>query len=319
MSVLEVASAVEPGTGRKDRTAPRITVGMPVYNGQRFVGQAIESVLTQTYGDFELLISDNASTDDTPRICRSYAEGDARIRYMSHERNLGAARNYNRLVHEARGQFFKWMPADDVLASPCLARCLEALDSERASVLSYPATVMIDDAGAHLDKDPQDRLDVRASAPHRRFREYVEWSFHNRGSNAVLGLIRTDILRRTALIGPYAGSDKVLLGELALYGSFARLSDPLFFRREHEGSSLQAHPEWGDRYRWFDPTIRGAHRMGNWRLLVEYVRAIARTPVGFQNSLRSFGHMMRYCSLYEPRLRQELRLVIYDAFPFLRR
>ena len=318
MLVSEMASTVEPAIGRRDQTAPRITVGLPVYNGQRFVAQAIESVLTQTYGDFELLISDNASTDETPRICQDFALRDRRIRFMSNDHNLGAARNYNRLVHEARGEMFKWMPADDVLAPSFLERCLAALDAEQASVLSYPTTVMIGEEGESLDKDPLDRLEVHAMEPHQRFREYVEWSFHNRGSNAVLGLMRTDVLRRTALIGPYAGSDKVLLGELALHGTFARLADPLFFRREHRDSSLQAHPQWADRYRWFDPSMTGAYRMGNWRLFAEYFRAIAHTPIGTRNALRSYGHMMRYFSLYWPRLLQELRMMIRYAVPFLR-
>ena len=97
----------------KDST-PMITVGMPVYNGDKYIEQAIESILSQTFGDFEFLISDNASTDRTREICLDYAVSDSRIHYLRNDVNLGAARNYNRLFEIGSAPYFRWMNADDV-------------------------------------------------------------------------------------------------------------------------------------------------------------------------------------------------------------
>src|SRR5690242_8068616 len=86
----------------------QVTIGMPVWNGERFISQAIESLLAQTYGDFELLISDNASTDATADICHAYASRDRRIRYLRQQRNLGANANYNAVFGQSSGRYFKW-------------------------------------------------------------------------------------------------------------------------------------------------------------------------------------------------------------------
>src|SRR5215212_10104103 len=107
---------------------PRVTVGIPVYNGAKYLGQAIESVLAQTFADFELIICDNASTDATAAIALDYAARDPRVRYARNRENLGVGRNFNRLIELGMGQYFKWLAADDVIAPEFLERCVEALD-----------------------------------------------------------------------------------------------------------------------------------------------------------------------------------------------
>src|SRR5580698_5675373 len=92
---------------KKDGEVPVVTIGMPVYNGARYLEEALRSILNQTYRDCELLISDNASTDATESICRRYAAEDGRVRYLRNERNLGAAANYNRVIHLASGRYFR--------------------------------------------------------------------------------------------------------------------------------------------------------------------------------------------------------------------
>src|SRR5882762_1549884 len=116
---------------------PRISIGLPVYNGENFITDALESILGQTYTDFELIISDNASTDRTEALCKSYAARDPRIRYWRNAENLGAARNFNRVFELSSGEYFKWTAHDDVLAPDYLEKCIEASDRDPSVVLVY--------------------------------------------------------------------------------------------------------------------------------------------------------------------------------------
>ena len=123
---------------------PRLTIGLPVYNSERYVAESIESLLGQSYTDFELVISDNASTDDTPNICERYAKQDPRIRYYRQPRNVGLAPNHNFCVEQARGELFKWAAGDDLYHRDLLLRCVEALDERPEAVLVHSYTAMID-------------------------------------------------------------------------------------------------------------------------------------------------------------------------------
>ena len=93
---------------------PRVSIGLPVYNGQEFLEETLHSILNQTFNDFELIICDNASTDRTAEICRSFAKRDRRIRYYRNEINLGAAKNFNGVFFLARGEYLKWSDNDDL-------------------------------------------------------------------------------------------------------------------------------------------------------------------------------------------------------------
>src|ERR671915_430558 len=95
---------------------PLVSIGLPVYNGANYLRKAVETILEQSYESLELIISDNASTDDTADICRDLSARDARIRVSRNAQNVGAARNYNIVFNAARGKYFKWAAHDDVLA-----------------------------------------------------------------------------------------------------------------------------------------------------------------------------------------------------------
>src|SRR5262252_3377793 len=116
---------------------PTVSVGLPVYNGERYLEESIDSILAQTYTDFELIISDNASTDRTECICRRYAAADARVRYYRNERNIGGYPNHSRVFSLARGRYFRFAAHDDVCDRQLLARCVEALELHPEAVLSY--------------------------------------------------------------------------------------------------------------------------------------------------------------------------------------
>ena len=283
-----------------------VTIGLPVLNGERFLCAALDSILGQTYTSLEVLISDNASTDRTSAICEEYALRDPRIRYWRNETNLGAAKNYNLLVDRARGEFFKWAPHDDVIAPTYVERCVAALAAHPEAVLCYPRTIVIDEEGTSQGEETEDVLTVTAARPHQRFREFLESSWINRKCNAVVGLIRLHPLLSTGKIGSYGSSDRILLSELALRGTFYRIEEPLFFRRMHAGGSVPSNPDFASRTRWFDPSKTGKGLPPHWRWLSEYARAIRRSGLGTLDKGFCDMQLLRFVWLARRQLRAEL-------------
>ena len=153
-------------------TMPRLTIGLPVYNGERYLAESIEALLGQSYTDFELIISDNASTDDTSLICGRYAKQDSRIRYYRQPRNVGLAPNHNFCARQARGELFKWAAADDLYHRDLLLRCVEVLDERPEVVLVHSYTAMIDEDGAVFQANAY-RLNTAAPRASDRFRSLL--------------------------------------------------------------------------------------------------------------------------------------------------
>jgi glycosyltransferase involved in cell wall biosynthesis len=255
------------------------------------VGEAIESILAQTLKDFELVISDNASTDNTEEICRRYAEQDKRTRYVRNEKNVGAARNYNRLVEMSRAEYFKWAAHDDMLAPEYLEKCIEVLDRKPSVIVCHTETIYIDENGAEYGVF-DDRLDLRSSRPHKRYRGYFFRPYQR--CNAIFGVIRRGELRKTPLIGPYLYSDRVLLGELALRGQVYRVPEPLFLRRDHPQQVWRANPTREALQLWFDPTRAGKVRFPHWRLFWEHLMAVMRVPMHWHERLLCLRHLGRW-------------------------
>ena len=141
----------------------KVSVILPVYNGENFVREAIESVLGQTWRDFEFLILDNASTDRTPQICRAYADRDTRIRYYRHPKNLGAAANHNAGFQLSAGEYVKYIAHDDVWEPTLLEKSVRILDENPGVILVYPKTVLIDEMGNTIEWfDPKAGLQLHA-------------------------------------------------------------------------------------------------------------------------------------------------------------
>ncbi len=249
-----------------------VSIGMPVYNGEAYVGGSIEHVLEQTFKDFELVICDNASTDGTEGICRRYAAKDDRIRYHRNVKNLGAAPNYNRTVNLARGRFFKFMAHDDEIEPSYLETCLQHFDSWGEDVVvCYPQTIHIDERGTEVGRY-QDNLDLAQSTPHERLAEFLR---RVRQCNAAHGLMRLGPLRDTRLIGAYNSSDMVFLAELCLRGQIREVQEPLFRRRMHAQSSLQANKQPEDVITWFDTSAKRQLALPYTRRGLEYLRAVS--------------------------------------------
>jgi glycosyltransferase involved in cell wall biosynthesis len=225
----------------------KVSIGLPVFNGADYVSQAIESIVSQSFGDFDLHISDNASCDGTEDICRSYAGRDRRVHYIRQARNVGAAANFNLLFARGSSVYFKWAAHDDVLHPRFLEESVAALDNQPRCVLASPASQLIDERGDVLlfsaerggvvDRSgvcwpslPEENDGLTCDDAALRFKAVLLKMVM---CVEVFGLMRREALVRTSLHGPFGGSDKVLLAQMALLGPFWLGSEVLFSRRCH--------------------------------------------------------------------------------------
>ena len=256
-------------------TEPLVSVGLPVFNGERYLVRALNALRSQTYGNMEIIVCDNASTDTTLEASRAAAAEDSRVRVHTTDRNRGASWNFNRAVHHARGPLFTWASHDDIRAPTAVARCVKALDQAPDSVLAYPATLLIDESDREMGPF-DDGLDLCDASPVARLRRLLSQA---KEYHAIFGLVRTEVLRATPLLGSFVASDVVLLAELALAGRWVHHPERLFLRRWHSETSLNANPDARHRAAWFDPSRRGGAFMPCTRVGVELLRAIGRAPL----------------------------------------
>ena len=219
---------------------PTVSVGVPVYNGEAYLRQTLDALLDQSFPDFELIVCDNASTDGTPGVVEEFAARDPRVRYVRNPRNIGLARNFNRVFQLSRGRYFRWAMADDLVGPTNLADCVAALEADPGVVLAVPAWDLID-ADGRPTRDARERgrfswdEDVT-----RRMAQFVDM-INGPASIAVLaylsGLVRSEALWATDQLGSYPCSDQVLLGQLLLQGRFVEVSTPSLRVRLHEASA----------------------------------------------------------------------------------
>lgn len=270
---------------------PRVSISLPVFNGERYLAGAIDAILMQTYADFELIILDNASTDRTPEICQAYAAKDPRIRYYRNAKNLGAAPNFDRAFELSSGEYFKWAACDDLIAPDFLAKCVAALDQHPATVLCYARAVAIDEHGTFLDTyNP--RPDTSSPKPQGRFRNLV---LAPHMALQIFGLIRVSALRKTALVGSYPSSDEVLLAELALLGPFYEVPERLFSTRIHPGQSTKGtFQAQRARVAWFDTSKEGKITLPTWQYFYECLKAINRVPLSASQRASCYLYMGRW-------------------------
>ena len=266
---------------------PLVSVGLPVYNGAMFLEESLSSLLAQDFGDFELIISDNASTDATESICRAAAARDRRIRYYRCERNQGAAWNYNRVFHLAKGRYFKWAADDDCCHERFLSACVEALDRDPGAVLCYPRTVVVDGQGQAIAVAERE-LDLNTEDAVVRFSRCLSPMGISR--NPIFGLARRAALARTRLIGAYLASDRCLIAELSLLGRFLELPDRLLYRRKHERNvGTQASD-----MAFYDPRVRVRVVFPEWRVLKEHLATVARASLPTGMKFRLAGAVLKW-------------------------
>jgi glycosyltransferase involved in cell wall biosynthesis len=257
---------------------PRLSVGLPVYNGEKYLAEAIDALLGQSYTDFELIISDNASSDGTADICRHYEALDPRVRYFRQPQNVGLAPNHNFVAEQARGSLFKWAANDDLYARDLLKRCVEALEEYPRVVLAHCWTAKVDAQGNVTEAIEYPLSTASLRAP-ERFRSML----FDSGGDDDYGVIRTDILRRVAKKDSYHHADRTIIAEIALYGPFYQVPEWLYFRREHGGQAGGASPTMRRRCSSMDPRRASRWRHPAVRLYGEYIwafiAAIRRAPL----------------------------------------
>lgn len=263
---------------------PTVSIGLPVYNGEEFLRESLDALLAQTYRDFELIISDNASTDRTEEICREYADRDPRITYVRQSVNIGAAPNHNAVVLLARGKYFKWASHDDLYAPTLLERCVEVLEADPEPVLVHALDAIIDQDGTVVRTLPYP-LDTANPRPSARLRSLL----HVPGGNDVYGVIRTEVLRRLDLHGSYFNADRTLVASWSLQGPFHQVPEVLYFRRDHADRASRA-PGKRARAAVLDPRRANRRRHPMVRMYVEYVlgyvTAIRRSHLGVGETCR---------------------------------
>lgn len=273
---------------------PRLSIGLAVYNGENFLAQSIEALLGQTYEDFELIISDNASTDGTADICGRYAKQDSRIRYFRQPRNIGSAPNHNFTIHQARGELFKTASHDDLYGKDLLRLCVAALDDRPAVVLAHSWSALIDEANA-VSEVVDYPVNTAAPGAPERLRSML---FDGWGDDEG-GVVRTDVLRRTALHGSYHFADRTFTIELALHGPFYMVPDYLYFRRRHGGQG-GARADVRTRCANLDPRRASRLRHPTVRLYTEYigsyVSAIHRAPLSAADRIECYQVLGRWAA-----------------------
>jgi glycosyltransferase involved in cell wall biosynthesis len=211
----------------------KLTIGLPVRNGESYLEAALANLTANTVDGLLIVVSDNASTDATEEIARSASRRDSRIVYHRQPVDVGANRNFNDLARRCTTPLFKWAAVDDLVDPDLLGRCVDALEADHRLALAYGAPRLIDADGAELVQEVEDRSRAAADQPLERFRDVLA---NEVWCTPIFGVIRHDLLARTALLRPFYGADKVLLAELSLLGTFRRV-EPRFYRRCHQDQS----------------------------------------------------------------------------------
>lgn len=280
---------------------------MPIYDAQKFLAAAIEAILDQTFSDLELIICDNASTDDSPAICQRYAAADSRVRFLRNPVNLGANPNYRRVASEARGEYFKWASSNDLVDRDYIECCVGRLDETPDAVLAFGQTVLFQhdprsgrlyDDCLHLDDDD----------PVVRFHRCLEQLKLNNAHN---GVMRVSALRCTSVLKDYLSSDNVLIAELALAGKLVAVPETRFYRRMDPHSATQLQSELEVRKHHY-PTDRLGSFFQSFQMAWGYFGAVLLSSLPLASRLRALGFVVRQIYWQLPAMTSDVR----EAFRF---
>lgn len=215
-------------------TQALVTIGVPAYNEERYIREALESLLKQTYPNLEIIVGDNGSTDGTAAIVSEFAAKDPRVVLVKHLRNIGQNANFNYLPLVASGTNFMWASAHDLLDPDFIQQCVAALEARPNAVLAYARTVYMSQDGTIAGEKKRNPFDVSSMPPSKRFRE-VMWRVD---CNIVYGMWRTSAIRHSNLFQLVPAPDRVFLAEMAIKGTFVK-ADATKYYRANRGSVPQ--------------------------------------------------------------------------------
>jgi glycosyltransferase involved in cell wall biosynthesis len=282
-------------------TSLPLSIGLPVHNGEKYLEQVLKCILDQTFIDYELIISDNGSTDMTEAICRDFESKDNRIQYFRSSENRGASWNFNRVVHKAKGEYFKWLADDDLYTPNFLSECIDALKANSNIVLAYSWSKVIDKDG-NIVRDHKVNMQVDSPFPWVRFYHQIKVGL----CTHIFGVIKRDIFMKTPLLGNYSSSDKVLLGALSLHGKFYEIPEFLMFRRDHPERSMRVYRDAKKRNYWFDPNKLHSRSYPYWRLMKEHVNVVSNSPLSFNAKIKCYYQIARWLKIKRKLLLKDL-------------
>jgi glycosyltransferase involved in cell wall biosynthesis len=272
---------------------PRLSIGLPVYNGAQFIAQSLNALLGQSFEDFELIISDNASTDETGDICEQYSKADSRVKYFRQPKNIGLSPNHNFTLDRASGELFKWASHDDLYARDLLKFCVAALDDRPEIVLAHSWSARIDAHNRLIEAEAYP-LATAAPSPSQRFRSML----FDSGGDDDYGVIRTAVLRQVKPNGSYYHAGRTLVSEIALRGPFYHVPQYLYFRRHHAEQAEFKYQSVRRSCTNMDPRRANRLRHPVIRLWTEYawgyVTAVNRTPLSGAERAACYAYLAEY-------------------------
>lgn len=266
---------------------PKVSIGVPVYNGEAYIEVALRSLLAQTFEDLEVVISDNASTDATEEICRRIMAEDARIRYDRAPANRGLVWNHRRVLQMAVGEYFMFAPHDDWFAPEYVKRAVQALDSDPEVTFAHAVTVLVDAQGLEIGRE-RTRQRLQDPSPSTRFWDVLTVQ----GGINWYGLTRRRLMERIGQYEALPRSERVVIAELSLWGPFVLLPAGLYYRRIHEGQATALRRDRRAELRRLDPAKADGWRATTPAMLAGYVLlfagAVARAPMSVRERVRAF-------------------------------
>lgn len=267
---------------------PALSIGMPAYNSEATIRGAVDCLLAQTFTDFELVVSDNASTDATWSIIEDYMRRDGRVRGIRQATNIGANSNYTAVFHAARGRYFKWASSNDYCGPTFLAQCVNRLEADRTTVLVAPRTRIFQTDTASFTEYNRD-IDCLQENPVER---YIHVATNMALNNVVNGVVRSEALRRTRLVEHYPGADVVLVGHLALQGRIVLLPEPLFYRRMDQATATHMMDDEAV-HRHHYPVTTWRSVMPSWRRNWGWIRTPLSMPLPMRDRWRAILWALR--------------------------
>jgi len=273
----------------------KVVIGLPVYNSQKYIGAAIESHLSQSYGDFNLVISDNGSTDATPEICAGYASKDKRVKCFRSPENRGILWNHRRVFEaiESPNQYFRWAGGDDIMEPGLLRAMVTVLDTRPEVVAVMPDTKNIDDEGKIIGSMPR-TLDLRSPDPYQRARDLLLASYQH---VIAYGLLRASTLQIMRTGPNYFGWDAIFALELALRGVMVQTEGPALLRRFHPGSISRVKTA-KELRKWVEPHAKTGMDFPHWNWSYERMRALMACPLSGRERLH-IGAFLARVTLWE--------------------
>ena len=275
----------------------KVIIGLPVYNSQKHLAAAIESHLSQTFGDFVLVISDNGSTDATPEICTDFAARDQRVQYWRSDENRGILWNHRRVMEaiESPTQYFRWAGGDDIMEPDLLKTMVAVLDARPEVEAVIPGVKNIDDEGEIIGSKGR-TLDLQSTDVVQRAKDVLTARYQH---VVAYGLLRGGTLQAMRTGPNYIGWDPIFIMELALRGQIVQPPGPVLLRRFHPGSISRVKTV-KDFRKWVEPNANAGMNFPHWTWAYERVRTLFACPMTMHDRLR-IGMFLARVTLWQRR------------------